>query len=245
MKRNTSETFELFFTPRFPLLFLAGALALAVMGNTTCDLLKSYLGDQRVKLWVIFGISVAALILLVAAAYAAGVFKARLSALREYRFLDKPGPNPRKGLIAFASLKQRAHLEKALAYHQKTLERVWLIATRESRETAEAIRRDYESAGLQFTIITLDEEWDLIKARQTVESIYSEKLGELKEEEVIADFTGGTKPMTAGMIFACLNPSRALEYVPADYRDGEPKLALEPVEYTFDVRTIAQLGQPS
>jgi CRISPR-associated protein (Cas_Cas02710) len=31
--------------------------------------------------------------------------------------------------------------------------------------------------------------------------------------EVIADFTGGTKPMTAGMIMACLPAERQLEYV--------------------------------
>jgi hypothetical protein len=245
MKRNTSETFELFFTPRFPLLFLAGALALAVMGNTTSDLLKSYLGDQPVRLWVIFGISVAALTLLVAAAYAAGLFHAKLLALREYRFLDKPRPAPRKGLIAFTSLKQRAHLEKALAFHRETLQQVWLIATEDSRETAENIRRDYESLGLRFTIVPLEEEWDLIKTRTAIEQIYTERLGALKEEDVIADFTGGTKPMTVGMIFACLNPSRALEYVPADYRDGEAQSAHDPVEYTFDARTIAQIGRPN
>jgi len=31
--------------------------------------------------------------------------------------------------------------------------------------------------------------------------------------DIIADFTGGTKPMTTGMIMACLPPQRELEYV--------------------------------
>jgi hypothetical protein len=32
--------------------------------------------------------------------------------------------------------------------------------------------------------------------------------------DIIADFTGGTKPMTTGMIMACLKSDRELEYVP-------------------------------
>jgi hypothetical protein len=163
-------------------------------------------------------------------------------ARREYRFLDKPRPAPRRGLIAFVSLKQRAHLEKAMAYHRATLEHVWLIATKEALALAQEIEREYASSALKFSIAPLDEEWDLLKARQVVERIYAEKLGEMKEEDVIADFTGGTKPMTAGMIFACLNPARALEYVPADYRDGQPQTPLDPVEYTFDAKTIGLLG---
>jgi hypothetical protein len=36
----------------------------------------------------------------------------------------------------------------------------------------------------------------------------------LEPGEIIADFTGGTKPMTVGMIMACLPVERELEYVP-------------------------------
>lgn len=32
-------------------------------------------------------------------------------------------------------------------------------------------------------------------------------------EDIIADFTGGTKPMSVGMIMACLPAQRSLEYV--------------------------------
>ncbi|NJK52820.1 MAG: hypothetical protein HC936_08255 [Leptolyngbyaceae cyanobacterium SU_3_3] len=32
-------------------------------------------------------------------------------------------------------------------------------------------------------------------------------------QELIADFTGGTKPMSVGMIMACLPSERELEYV--------------------------------
>jgi len=36
---------------------------------------------------------------------------------------------------------------------------------------------------------------------------------QLAAEEIIADFTGGTKPMSVGMIMACLPVDRSLEYV--------------------------------
>lgn len=44
----------------------------------------------------------------------------------------------------------------------------------------------------------------------------------LGPEDVIADYTGGTKTMTAGMILACARPDRKLEFMkPRHYRpDG-------------------------
>ena len=44
--------------------------------------------------------------------------------------------------------------------------------------------------------------------------------------------------MTVGMIFACMSPSRTLEYVPATYEGGGPKEPLDPIEYVFNARTV-------
>lgn len=60
---------------------------------------------------------------------------------------------------------------------------------------------------------------------------------------MIADVTGGTKPMMVGMIFACMSPSRTLEYVPATYESGGPKEPLDPIEYVFDARTVGILNE--
>jgi hypothetical protein len=241
-KRNPNKTFELFFSPRFPFLFLLGAVLVAVMGNMASDLLKSYVGDGRLGLWMIFVVSSVILLLLVAAIYAAGVFRAMLTSRNVYRFLDKPNPAPRKGLIAFVSLTQRAHLDRAIAYHRETLKRLWLIATQEAQVRAAQIVAEYNKSGVQISIVPLSEEWDLIKTKETVDQIFTEQLDGLAEEDIIADFTGGTKPMTVGMVFACLTPSRSLQYVPAEYDRDRGVTPHDPIEYKFDARTIGILS---
>jgi hypothetical protein len=241
-RRKNRNTFELFFSPRFPILFLFGAVLVGVMGNMASDLLKSYIGDGRLGLWMIFVVSSVILFLLVAAIYAAGVFRAMLTSRNVYRFLDKPNPAPRKGLIAFVSLTQRAHLDKAIGYHRETLKRLWLIATQEAQARAAQIVAEYNKSGVQISIVPLSEEWDLIKTKETVDQIFADQLDGLAEEEIIADFTGGTKPMTVGMVFACLTPSRSLQYVPAEYDRDRGMTPHDPIEYKFDARTIGILS---
>lgn len=55
--------------------------------------------------------------------------------------------------------------------------------------------------------------------RQLVDWIYQEDAPEmgLDESQIIADYTGGTKSMTAGVVLACTNPSRRLEYIWSEY----------------------------
>ena len=50
--------------------------------------------------------------------------------------------------------------------------------------------------------------------QQLVDSIYidAQEKG-LDETEVIADYTGATKGMTAGILLACLAPARQLQYI--------------------------------
>ena len=95
---------------------------------------------------------------------------------------------------------------------------------------ANELQAEFATTKCHVTITPLDDPWDLQAVKSVVEKIYREQLGALEEEEVIADFTGGTKPMTVGMIFACLSASRHLEYVPALYESDKPK-PLDPVEY--------------
>lgn len=205
---------------------------LAVMGNMLTDWLKHYLGSTPGRLFLIFGVTALALAILVTAAYAAGAIRKKLSEPRMYAVEGKPRPEKRKGLIAFVSLKQRDHLEKALTYHSGELQRAWLIATEDAKPLAIEIREQYEAV-VPISIVDLADQWELTEAKSVVERIYEEDLDKLREEDVIADFTGGTKPMTAGMIFACMTPSRKLQYVPADYRNKDPK-PLDPIEYALD-----------
>jgi hypothetical protein len=241
-KPSPVKTFELFFTPRFPLFFIFGALALAVLGNVFTDLVKLYIGSEARQLWLIFGVAAGLLVLVVVLAYGVGAIRARLATADGLAVINQPRPQQYRGLIAYVSLAQRAHLEKALQYHGEALERVWLLATKDAQELAKELQAEYASPKRIVQIIALSNEWDLQAARAVVEQIYQEQLGALKEEDVIADFTGGTKPMTVGMIFACLSPARHLEYVPARYGTGEPE-PLEPVEYFLGAAPTASLAE--
>jgi hypothetical protein len=224
--------FELFYTPRFPLFFLVGMLILAVMGNMLTDLLKDRFGSAPWRLIFIFLISGVALALLVGAAHVAGAIQKKPLA-EPYGIKGKPKPEKYKGLIAFVSGQEPDHLRKAVEYHSDKLQSAWLIATKETKAMARELQDEFESDTLSITVKDLDDPWDLAKAKRVVEQIYADELGDLGEEDVIADFTGGTKPMTVGMIFACMTPSRKLEYVPAASFSGKPK-PLEPIEYALD-----------
>jgi len=246
-KRSPTQIFELFFTPRFPLYFLLGALALGVAGNMLSDLAKQYFAPngEPWRLGLILAIAIVGLGLLVFLAYSAGAIQRRLVGPAAYRVVDRPHPKPARGLIAFVSLKQREHLERAFHYHGPTLERVWLIATADAEALASEIKAEYETAQRRVTIEPLNDQYELLRAKEVVEHIYRTRLGELPEEAVVADFTGGTKPMAAGMIFACLSPRRSLQYVPARYQDGKAAEPLDPVEYVIDHDAVGiSAGQP-
>src|SRR5262245_19314232 len=115
-QRSPSKTFELFFTPRFPLFFIIGALALAVMGNVFTDLVKNYAGSEPFRLWIILGLASGLLIVVVSMAYGFGAIRAK-QAVGSYSVSNHPHPQQYRGLIGFVSLSQRAHLEKAVQYH--------------------------------------------------------------------------------------------------------------------------------
>jgi len=155
-----------------------------------------------------------------------------------YGVRDLPKPRQYCGLIMFAGLQQRAHLERAIQYHGDKLKSVWLITTEGSREVASTIQSAYQTLGRKVSIVPLDDPLDLRSAKAIVEEIYREHLDTLDEEDVIADFTGGTKPMTVGMIFACLSPSRHLEYVPARYGPDGQLEPLDPIEYFLEIPNL-------
>lgn len=235
LQRQKSKTFELVFNPGFPIFFIPGALMLTLAGNSLYDLLKKRWGDENFGLGLILLLSLIAIGLLLLGAYYFGALSLALK--REAHIPEnvavKPKPPRRKGLIAFVSLEQRAHLEKAISYHSDRLEHVWLIATGKAEELAAEIKEAQDGYGIKFDIVPLPDEYDVQKAQAVVEGIYSTRLDGIAEDDVTADFTGGTKPMTVGMIFGCLSPRRKLQYVPAN-REGGKLVPLEPIEFNFD-----------
>jgi len=66
---------------------------------------------------------------------------------------------------------------------------------------------------------------DVQAAYQAVHAVLERETAEegLSADQVIADITGGTKPLTAGMVLAAITVGGALEYVESERdKDGQP-----------------------
>ena len=72
----------------------------------------------------------------------------------------------------------------------------------------------YEKHGVEFRIRTVSDPFSVQETYELIQKIYAKELDEfnLSETEVIADFTGSTKPMSAGMILAC-GDRRPMQYM--------------------------------
>ncbi len=136
-------------------------------------------------------------------------------------------PTGKKVLILLVSKLESAQF--AIDYHyrqQQTLEQVWLVPSGDrntdcfgasSYPTAQAIQQHCQTLITQHGTpldVQFTDSVSPADAQDTfdqVNRIY--RRSPYSPTEIIADFTGGTKPMTVGMIMACLPAQRQLEYI--------------------------------
>jgi len=73
-------------------------------------------------------------------------------------------------------------------------------------------------------ILSPEDANDPNQIRKIVEAIYQDAKDkyDLYDSDIIADYTGGTKSMTAGLVLACASPDRRLQYILSDYIDDKP-----------------------
>lgn len=134
-------------------------------------------------------------------------------------------PRPRRGLILLAG-PTAASNPAAIAYHQNSLTHCWILSTYQSATTAADL---FSQFGSRFTIqhgpnYTVDAE-DLASTYQVVMRILTQEMQSagFGPTDTIADMTGGTKPMTSGMVMACLAQHTPLQYIKVQ-RDDEGKV---------------------
>ncbi len=144
-------------------------------------------------------------------------------------------PAGKKGLILLVSNPESALF--AIKYHyeiKQTLERVWLIPSNDlavetfgpsTRPTAELIEKECQALaakdGRPLAVEVHPTGVSPADSQDTfdyVRRIFRESGYEA--DELIADFTGGTKPMSVGVIMACLPAERELEYVSLNRETG-------------------------
>lgn len=76
--------------------------------------------------------------------------------------------------------------------------------------------KDTEDFGEEISLLVPDESInDFRYVKKLVNCIYADANSKhnLSEGKIISDCTGSTKPVTIGMVLACINPSRRLQYI--------------------------------
>lgn len=193
--------------------------------------LKTVSPDARAALVSLLLIAIACLPVLLAWLWQ----KSRL--VHDERIREGEKPEPKRGLILLISRFDSAM--HAIEYHlQKdcgSLESVWLVPSngRESEKFGPATIDVAEQIKTQCKTLAKTKHVDLrVEIHETgvspadaqdtfdyVNRIF--RRGTYKPGEIIADLTGGTKPMTVGMVMACLPRDRELEYVPYNKITGQ------------------------
>jgi hypothetical protein len=214
---------------------VVSAVLVALLVNILTEALTAWGG-----LWLGWG-AVAALALATAAfvyAYSAAESRRRLRGLGPLADLENPARH--RGLVFLFSREET--LREAIVYHRPALQHCWLLVTPEMQgQAGQAINHFPEVA---FTLHPLRDRYDSQGCYQTAREVYrreAPRLG-LAPEEVIADITGGTKPMTLGLILACLEGGYPIQHVPTAFdAAGKPTGPLPPIQIVAQ----PQVGRPA
>ncbi|MFN8472215.1 MAG: hypothetical protein U0822_08505 [Anaerolineae bacterium] len=219
---------------------VVGTVLLAVSSNLIYDASKTVLG---------FAGGVVVILLLVLFGVAIAVLAYRRTPRPNYHLKDKPHPRKHSGLIALVS--NPRVVEKAIEYHLPDLKCCWLVVTPEMMGTGADIQRRYLGR-VTCHLAEITDEYDSGGCNALVRGIFTVEVARegLTPDQVIADITGGTKPMTAGMLIACLSGGYAVEHVPTAFEYDGPKKTrratepLDPIEIKIQMTSHAlEVGQ--
>ncbi|VTS01028.1 hypothetical protein [Tuwongella immobilis] len=225
------STLRSLFEPKQILPFVVGAVALSWIGSSLYDLLKLQLGEGT---WTFGGILIGSVAILL---FAAWILQRRLSRQETvFSSLDRKTPNSRRGLVVLVS--REPVVRKAIEAHTETLQRVWLICTKESKDVGlslmgdEALTRNHQ---IPFNIETLDDPYDPVACYQLVKRILADLPTGFTPEDLIADFTGMTALASIGMTLAATQVGVGLQYTPATLDANiQARKPLPPIEVTLE-----------
>lgn len=218
--------------------FVLSTLLMAAAVNIGTSLLLEWTGPALTLLALLL----ASLTTVVFANYYVHVRRRQLIEAGPRIFAEEKHPTPRKGLIWMVT--PAPTVRKAVEYHKAELRHVWLITTPEMTEHTQELGRYLEDHAINAHEKKLERAYDAKSCYDVVRHIFEVDALEvgLSQADLIADMTGGTKPMTAGMVLACNDLNAALEHVPTQFsRDNQPIIPLDPIEIPFGYSTIHNL----
>ena len=135
--------------------------------------------------------------------------------------------------------------------HQAKLQHCWILTTSNSDGTRNqslpfapvmeaCLKEKYGLTcqfhyGKEFTVPVDDDDAITRKLRDIISEIFktAKKEYHLNDEQIVADITGGLKSMSLGMILACLDKQRTLQYVGSKYAADGKRMG-DPIPMLFD-----------
>ena len=135
---------------------------------------------------------------------------------------------PSRGLMLLVSRRDGVRQATwAIEHHKQRLTHLWLIHSSDSEDAADALR---EQAGkdlpsVRVRLLPLVNLGSVELAKELVDQVRTEaKLAGLEADELVCDFTGMTKPASAGVVLANVHPHARLQYMEPTKTlpDGKP-----------------------
>lgn len=198
---------------------LVSAITLGIAVNAGTDLIVQRIGRPQTM-----ALALIATIVIIFLARPIRMLGRVLRSLFQARVEEMGGPvQSHRGLIVMASPGAGiSSAEGAIRYHLRSeqLEHCWLMTGGAASEASGGrLIEKLVNEGIpmaRFRNVRLDP-LDVNNPEavyRRINAIYEqgEEVG-LREDEIIGDYTGGTKSMTAGMILACASPRRHLQFM--------------------------------
>ncbi len=238
---HLTDAFASFFSPRYVIPFLVGAIVVGVLGNAFYQLLTNALGTSTAAVLLVIGLTLLVLLM------AVGLVVWQAGRPAPYRPLVNPwrrSPQSRRGLIFLFG--RGDVCREALAAHEKTLERLWLVCTPQSNTAANEFAGELRAPGrLAVEVRVVEDAHDPLAFYAAVQQILRDRPKGWPVEDVIADYVGLTAHASVGTVLACLHEQAPVQYTPAEY-DANLRAVrpLPPFEVVLQGRKAAAAPSP-
>jgi len=210
--------------------FVSGLLLFGLVTNLLSDFLKG----NFLTPGILLSNAVAIAILFAIAFYSYRRLVTKLQSVAFYVEENTPAPPQRRGLVWILTPSGTRHTMVAIRHHYGNggqingLQHCWLIQQRGNDKVLNErhiLEKELLNEGIEIKLHTVQVgELSVKAAYDSLVQLVENDLAAHKvtRNNVVVDITGGTKPMTAGLILGALSTDCLLEYVESD-RDPEGK----------------------
>ncbi len=215
---------------RFLLPFLepSRSIPLYLLGTAVITLIIQFLLDWSNSPSVWQGSYTLTLTVILLTLLAGGVWAFQNRPRRPF-ILDERKPRSRRGLIILVS-KHKAAAPAAIQHHLPRLTDCWLIATSGSADVAVELANQFSSdtTTIHYGSPYQVNDDDAASTYRVAKHILTKEVPSrgLGSTEIIADITGGSKPMTTGLVLASVSERRPIQYVLAK-KDKKGQVVLD------------------